>query len=81
MNKGIKTALCIICASLSLALTSCGGPKLDEVKDHVAATVEKSIELNEIFYGEGLPVFTEMIRATITTLLIPKKANTIPSTS
>ena len=61
MNKGIKTALCIICASLSLTLTSCGGPKLDEVKDHVAATVDKSIELNEIFYGEGLPVFTEMI--------------------
>ena len=62
MNKGIKTALCIICASLSLTLTSCGkGPQLDEVKDHVAATVDKSIELNEIFYGEGLPVFTEMI--------------------
>ena len=62
MNKGIKTALCIICASLSLTLISCGkGPQLDEVKDHVAATVDKSIELNEIFYGEGLPVFTEMI--------------------
>ena len=62
MNKGIKTALCIISASLSLTLISCGkGPQLDEVKDHVAATVDKSIELNEIFYGEGLPVFTEMI--------------------
>ena len=62
MNKAIKTALCIICASLSLTLISCGkGPALDEVREDIVSTVEKSLELNEVFYGEGLPVYKEMI--------------------
>jgi hypothetical protein len=62
MNNGVKTAICILLASLSLTLTSCGkGPALDEVREDIVSTVEKSLELNEIFYGEGLPVYKEMI--------------------
>ncbi len=62
MKKGIRSALCILCASLSLCFVSCGkGPELDEVREHIESTVEKSIELNEIFYGDGLPVYKEMI--------------------
>ncbi|MBQ2733173.1 MAG: hypothetical protein IJF74_03365 [Clostridia bacterium] len=62
MKKGIKAALCILLASLSLTFVSCGkGPELDEVREQITATVEKSLELNEIFYGDGLPVFKEMI--------------------
>ena len=62
MNRSVRSALCILIASLSLALISCGkGPELDEVREHIESTVEKSVELNEVFYGEGLPVYKEII--------------------
>ncbi len=76
MNKGIKTALCILCASLSLTFVSCGkGPELDEVRERIAETVEKSIELNDIFYGEGLPVYKEMITGKDYYLVDTEKSN------
>ena len=62
MKNGVRTAICILLASLSLSLVSCGkGPELEDVREDIVATVEKSLELNEVFYGEGLPVYKEMI--------------------
>lgn len=53
----------IICFALSLVavfgLASCGAkaPDLDAVKDELVALVEASYEINEIFFGEGLPTY------------------------
>ena len=53
----------IICFALSLAavlgLVSCGvkTPDLDEIKDELVVLVEASYEINEIFFGEGLPTY------------------------
>ena len=42
-------------------LTSCSQPpKVEDVRDEIAALIEASHEINDIFYGEGLPVDTTL---------------------
>ena len=51
----------IVCAALSVlfilaAFSSCGVPLTeDEAKEIAAPLIEKSYEINEIFFGKGLP--------------------------
>lgn len=53
----------IICLALALtalvSLVSCGAnpPELSEVKDELVGLIEASYEVNEIFFGEGLPTY------------------------
>lgn len=58
MNRKYKllAALAAILVLLPTALTACGkAPALDEVYDDFAALIEASYEINDIFFGEGLP--------------------------
>ena len=56
MKKIICFALVIICLS---AFVSCGAkaPNLAELKPEFVALVEASYEVNEMFFGEGLPTY------------------------
>ena len=52
----------LLCAALLLPLASCGGakktdpPTLESVRDELIMRIENSKDVNEIFWGEGLPV-------------------------
>lgn len=49
----------LACAALSVLLTSCGNeaPELDEVRETFVSLIEASREVNDIFFGEGLPTY------------------------
>ena len=53
-----------LCLALILAVpffTSCSQPpELDSVKDEFIALIEKSVEVNNIFFGEGLPTYVRV---------------------
>ena len=55
MKKLVKIASA---ALASLLLFSCGGMKVDEseLKEALGELIEKSAELNDIYFGEGLPL-------------------------
>ena len=58
MNHKYKllAALAAILLLLPTALTACGkAPALEEVYDDFAALIEASYEINDVFFGEGLP--------------------------
>ena len=48
---------CVIVLSSVLSLASCAAPKLEDVKSTFVSLIEKSIEVNEIIFGEGLSVY------------------------
>ena len=54
----VLVAITVI-VSLLLSFAGCANraPKLDEIYDRVIELVETSYELNEVFYGEGLPYY------------------------
>ena len=54
-----KICLFILLAAFVIALASCGSkaPELDEIKDELTALIDASAEINEIFFGEGVPVY------------------------
>lgn len=60
-NKIIKkNAVALICMAITaILLFSCGSeaPELETVRDDFAALIEASQEINEIFFGKGLPVY------------------------
>ncbi len=47
----------LILASVLIGCTGCAGraPKLEQIYDRVVTLIEASYEINEIFYGNGLP--------------------------
>lgn len=48
--------ICLLAATL-LSLAACRrAPRVDDIREDVIALVEASYEINEIFYGAGLPV-------------------------
>ena len=49
----------VLLLSVLLSFSGCANrpPKLEEIYDRVVELVEASYELNEIFYGEGLPYY------------------------
>ena len=55
----LKMFLSIILVLCVLAcMTSCGkAPKLEEVEDRFKSLIEASYELNDIFWGDGLPTY------------------------
>ena len=60
MNRKYKliAALAAILLLLPTVLTACGkAPALEEVYDDFAALIEASYEINDIFFGEGLPTY------------------------
>ena len=59
MKKIIKIAACLFAlAIISGSLASCSQPPaLDAVKDEFVALIEASVEVNNIFFGEGLPTY------------------------
>ena len=59
MKKFIKIAVCLFAlAIISGSLASCSQPpELDAVKDEFVALIEASVEVNNIFFGEGLPTY------------------------
>lgn len=63
MKKNIIKAI-VLCLALTLAVpffTSCSNPpELDSVKDEFVALIEKSVEVNNIFFGEGLPTYVRV---------------------
>lgn len=54
-----KTVLTLLAVTLlcPLCLGSCGAPEVPEIHDRVVGLVEASYEINEIFFGEGLPTY------------------------
>lgn len=59
MKKRIISCLLAIITVISsvAALSSCGAPKLDDVKETFASLIEDSLVINEILFGEGLSVY------------------------
>lgn len=56
MRKILKIAAVICVAALAAAaLFSCGKHDEEEIKKAAAELIERSYEINEIFFGEGLP--------------------------
>lgn len=51
-------ALCLALVAALPSLTSCSKPpELETVKDTFVALIEASVEVNNIFFGEGLPTY------------------------
>lgn len=60
MRNIIRAAALFCVAALAVtALVSCGRHDEDEIKKAAAELIEKSYEINEIFFGEGLPLAEE----------------------
>lgn len=57
MRKTMRAISFLLVAVLILALSACGAPELDEVKDTFVALIEASYEINDILFGEGLAVY------------------------
>lgn len=59
MKKTIKIAACLFALIiLAGSMVSCANPPaLEDVKDTFVALIEASIEVNNIFFGEGLPTY------------------------
>lgn len=57
--RSLTLALAVLLTlSAALPLTSCSKPpELDEIRDRVISLIESSYELNEIFWGKGLPTY------------------------
>ena len=55
--KKIICAVLILTSVLCFASCSATPPDLDEFKDEFISLVEASYEINEIFFGEGLPTY------------------------
>ncbi len=54
--KGV--ALIVICLSLIFSLVSCSNsaPDIEEIRERVEYLIEGAFEINEIFFGNGLPI-------------------------
>ena len=59
MKKLIKIAACLLSlVILAGNMVACSNPpELDDVKDEFVALIEASVEVNNIFFGEGLPTY------------------------
>lgn len=56
MKKIIALLLCIV--MLAIPLASCGRvPEMSELEGRLAELIEASYEINELFFGEGLPTY------------------------
>ena len=54
-------SLCLALIAAVPCFTSCSRPpELDSVKDTFVALIEKSVEVNNIFFGEGLPTYVRV---------------------
>ena len=54
-------SLCLALVAAVPFFTSCSNPpELDSVKDEFVALIEKSVEVNNIFFGEGLPTYVRI---------------------
>ena len=54
-------SLCLALVAAVPFFTSCSQPpELDSVKDEFVALIEKSVEVNNIFFGEGLPTYVRI---------------------
>lgn len=54
-------SLCLALFAAVPLFTSCSNPpELDSVKDEFVALIEASIEVNNIFFGEGLPTYVRI---------------------
>lgn len=63
MKKYIIKALslCLVLVMGISLFTSCSQPpELESVKDTFVSLIEKSVEVNEIFFGEGLPTYARV---------------------
>lgn len=57
MKKNIKLISILLCCLLMLPLSSCGAPKLEEVKPRFIELIEESYAINDIFFGAGLETY------------------------
>lgn len=59
MKKLIKIAACLLSlVILAVSMASCSNaPELESVRDEFIALIEASVEVNNIFFGEGLPTY------------------------
>ena len=59
MKKIIKIAACLFAlVIIAGSMISCSNPpELEDVKDTFIALIEASVEVNDIFFGEGLPTY------------------------
>lgn len=57
------TVFAIALSIFTLLLVSCGGLERDKVVSIASELIEKSYEINEIFYGEGLPLKEKSLEA------------------
>lgn len=54
-----RLLLITVCLSVILSLVACNSsaPDIEEIRDRVEYLIEGAFEINEIFFGEGLPIF------------------------
>ena len=59
-TKAVAALAAVFC--LAACLSGCGSepPELESVRDEFAALITASAEVNEIFFGEGLPVYPRL---------------------
>ena len=56
MKKIIVLLICLVMTATSVV--SCGRvPEFEEIEDELATLIEQSYEINEMFFGEGLPTY------------------------
>ena len=66
MKLRIRALLLTAVLTMGILLSSCGGSGMseDEIRQIYRDLVQQSYELNDIYYGDGLPfVISESIRA------------------
>lgn len=54
INLAVSALLALMLALGVLSLSSCGAPKLEEVKDEFTRLIKESFAVNEILFGDGL---------------------------
>ena len=50
-------AAVVVCAATLASCAGGGAPRLDEVRDELVSLIEASYEINDIFFGKGLPTY------------------------
>jgi len=53
-KRATSALLALIMLIAALGMTSCGAPKIDEVRDEFTALIKASFSVNDILFGDGL---------------------------
>lgn len=59
LKIGIRIICLCLCLTSALSVVSCGkkAPEIDEVYDRFVYLIERSVEINDVLFGAGIPVY------------------------